>query len=110
MGCHVLDVRVVFRVGRHCGRGAGGVCHWHRDVGIDYLSFGVLRNERAAADLRASQPLWRNGAGAVDGQDWPARTERGRLRADFRVHCRARHPRPWNAAGRSGGVYLFTVA
>src|SRR4029077_15380902 len=46
VGHLVLDLRLVVGLGRDRGGGACRVCDWHRDLGIDYLPFGVLRRQR----------------------------------------------------------------
>ena len=38
----LLDLRIVERFGRDCGSGTGGVRHWHRDLGLDPVSVGLL--------------------------------------------------------------------
>ena len=83
LGHVLLDLRVVFRLGSDRRGGAGGVCNRYRDLGIDHLPFGVLRNQRAAAHVRAREPVWGYGAGAFDGQDRADGAIGGRLRADF---------------------------
>jgi hypothetical protein len=69
LGRDVLDVRIIVRIGRDRRRGARGFCDRHRDLGLDHLPVGVLRGQRIAADLRARQPLWRDGTLSFDGQD-----------------------------------------
>src|SRR5216683_2866458 len=59
LGYHLLDLRLVFRFGCRRGRGTGCFCDRHGNMGFHNLSFGLLRSERSAADLRPRQPLRR---------------------------------------------------
>ena len=71
---HVAMVgRVVQRVGRGGRRGAGPVRDRLGDLGIDPVPGGLLRRDRAAADLRQGQPPRRHGPELDDGQAGPAR-------------------------------------
>jgi len=60
---------------------------WNGDLGLDPLPGGVLRGERTAADLRASQPLWSDGAIVFHGQDRAVGADGGRLRKGLRGDC-----------------------
>ena len=52
----LLDVRIVKRFCRDYRCRAGGLCHWNRDLGIDHLSFRILRAQWPAPDLRTREP------------------------------------------------------
>src|SRR6266851_3267781 len=110
VGHEMLDLRVVLGIGRDRRRGPGGLCDWHRDLGIDYLSFGVLRRERVAPDIRARQPLRRDGPFAFDGQNRAPGALGGRLRARVCRDCRARPKRSQHPSLGQSGVHVFGVA
>ncbi len=79
----LLDLRIVFRIGSDCRGRTRRLCDWHGNLGLDRLSVGILRCERTSPDLRSRQPLRRDGAGLLHGQNRTAGALRRRLRARF---------------------------
>ncbi len=103
----VLDLRFIFRVRSHRRCGTCAIRHWHGNVGLDSLPFRILRRQRTAPYLRASQPLRRDGACSEHGQDRTARAHSGRLRACVCRDCWSRSARSQHASFGQSGVHLF---
>ena len=57
-------------------RRIGGLCHRHRDLGINHMSFRFLRAQRPAAHLWTREPQRRHGPFLHHGQDWPHHSQR----------------------------------
>ena len=101
--------------------GAGRVRHRDRDARLDHLAVDPQRDHRPAADVRAGEPVRRDGAGLDAGQDRPDVPLRRGLRARLRCDPRTRRPgqhgpgravqlgcrgRPHRPAGRLPAVEL----
>ena len=106
LGRFVLDVRFFFRLGRHCRGGTRCVRNRDGNMGIDPLPLRFLRDQRAAANVWAREPLRGDGAFLLHGQDRAHGTFRGRLRANLRRNRGPRPERPQHSAIGQSGLHI----